>query len=172
MKVTQLCPPLSTLPGSSVYGILQARILEWVAIPFSSGSSQPGIEPRSPALQADSMPPEAPVYIQTHTHIHYINLAGLEEQIHPKDIGLFCTLFLGSCLQGAFFNLQFSSVTHSRQTLCDFMDCSMPGFPVHHQLPELAQTHVHWVDDVIQSSHPLFSLSPPALNLSQTQGLF
>ena len=51
------------------------------------------------------------------------------------------------------------------------MDCSMPGFPVHHQLPELAQTHVHWVDDAIHPSHPLTSPSPPAFSLSQHQGL-
>ena len=52
------------------------------------------------------------------------------------------------------------------------MDCSMPGFPVHYQLPELAQTHVHQVSDAIQSSHPLSSPSPPAFNLSQHQVLF
>ena len=52
------------------------------------------------------------------------------------------------------------------------MDCSTPGFPVHHQLPELAQTRVHWVDDAIQPSHPLSSPSPLAFNLSQHQGLF
>ena len=51
------------------------------------------------------------------------------------------------------------------------MDCSMPGFPVHHQLPELAQTYVHWVDDAIQLSHPLSSPSPPSFSLSQHQGL-
>ena len=56
--------------------------------------------------------------------------------------------------------------------LCDPMDCSTPGFPVHHQLLELAQTHVHRVGDAIQPSHPLLSPSPPALNLSQHQGLF
>ena len=51
------------------------------------------------------------------------------------------------------------------------MDCSMPGFPVYHQIPELAQTHVHWVSDAIQPSHPLLSPSPPTFNLSQHQGL-
>ena len=56
--------------------------------------------------------------------------------------------------------------------LCDPMDCSTPGFPVHHQFPELAQTRVHWVSDAIQPSHPLSSPSPPAFNLSQHQGLF
>ena len=67
---------------------------------------------------------------------------------------------------------QFSSVAQSSLTLCNPMDCSTPGFPVHHQLLELAQTHVHWVGDAIQPSHPLSSPSPPAFNLSQHQGLF
>ena len=62
-----------------------------------------------------------------------------------------------------------SSVTQSYPTLCDPMDCSMPGFPVHHQLPELGQTHVHRVGDAIQPYHPLSSPSPPASHLSQNQ---
>ena len=60
----------------------------------------------------------------------------------------------------------------SHVRLCDPMDCSTPGFPVHLQLPELAQTHVHQVSDAIQLSHPLSSPSPPAFNLPQHQGLF
>ena len=56
--------------------------------------------------------------------------------------------------------------------LWDPMDCSMPGLPVLHHLPEFAQIHVHWVDDAVQPSHPLSSPSPPALSLSQHQGLF
>ena len=66
---------------------------------------------------------------------------------------------------------QFSSVTQSCLTHCDPMDCSTPGLPVHHQLPEFTQTHVHWVGDAIQPSHPL-SFPSPAFNLSQHQGLF
>ena len=62
-----------------------------------------------------------------------------------------------------------SQFTQSCPTLCDPMDCSMPGFPVHHQLPELTQTHIHLVSDAIQPSHPLSSPSPPAFNLSQHQ---
>ena len=58
------------------------------------------------------------------------------------------------------------------KTLCDPMNHSMPGLPVHHQLLEFTQTHVHWVSDAIQPSHLLSSPSPPALNLSQHQGLF
>ena len=65
-----------------------------------------------------------------------------------------------------------SSVAQSYPTLCDPMDCSTPALPVHHQLPEFTQTHVHWVSDAIQPSHPLSSPSPPAFNLSQHQGLF
>ena len=67
---------------------------------------------------------------------------------------------------------QFSSVSQSCPTLCDPMICTMPGLPVHHKLPEFNQTHVHWVGDAIQPSHPLLTPSPPALNLSQDQGLF
>ena len=79
-------------------------------------------------------------------------------------------LFLG---RKAMTNLvQFSSVTQSCLTLCDPMNHSMPGLPVHYQLPESTQTHVHCVGDAIQPSHPLSSPSPPALNLSQHQGLF
>ena len=88
----------------------------------------PTIGPRSPALQADSLPTELLV--------------------------------------------QISSVPQSCPTLCDPMDHSTPGLPVHHQLPELTQTHVHGVGDAIQPSHPLSSPSPPALNPSQHQGLF
>ena len=66
---------------------------------------------------------------------------------------------------------QFSSVAQSCLTLCNTMDCSMPGFPVHHQLLELAQIHVHRVSDAIQPSHPLLSPSP-AFNISQHQRLF
>ena len=61
---------------------------------------------------------------------------------------------------------QFSSVAQSCPTLCNPMGCSTPGLPVHHQLPEFTQTHVHWVSDTIQPPHPLSSPSPPSFNLS------
>ena len=67
--------------------------------------------------------------------------------------------------------VQFSSVTQPCPTLCNPMNRSTPGLPVHHQLLEFTQTHVHWVDDAIQPSYPLSSPSPPAFNLSQHQGL-
>ena len=64
---------------------------------------------------------------------------------------------------------QFSSVAQLCLILCDPMDCSTPGLPVHHPLPKFTQTHVYWVSDAIQPSHPLLSPSPPAFNLSQHQ---
>ena len=70
------------------------------------------------------------------------------------------------------FHVQFSLVARSCLTLCNAMDCSTPSLPVHPQIPELAQTYVHWVSDAIQPSHPLLSPSPPAFNLTQHQGLF
>ena len=115
--------------GSPLYGILQARILEWVAISFSRGFSQPRdgtVSLKSPALASrfftTSATWEAPEYSQ------------------------------------------FSSVTQSCPTLCDLMDCSTPDLPIHHQLPELTQTHVHWVGDAIQPSHPQSPLLlPPSI---------
>ena len=79
--------------------------------------------------------------------------------------------FLAICLvyEGS---VQFSSVAQSCLSLCDPMNRSTPGLPVHHQLPDFTQTHVHRVGDAIQPSHPLSSPSPPALNPSQDQSLF
>ena len=73
---------------------------------------------------------------------------------------------------GPITSVQFSSVAQSCPTLCDPMNRSTPGLPVHHQLPEFTQSHVHWVSDAIQPSHPLSSPSPPAPNPSQHQSLF
>ena len=66
-------------------------------------------------------------------------------------------------------SVQFSSVAQSCPTLCDPMDYSMPGLPAHHQLLEFTQTHVHWVGDTIQPSHPLSSLSPPSIRVFSNQ---
>ena len=75
-------------------------------------------------------------------------------------------------LAGSMVIFQFSPVAQSCPTLYDPIDCSTPGFLVHHQLPELAQTHVHWVSDSIPPSYSLLPPSPPAFNLSQHQSLF
>ena len=82
--------------------------------------------------------------------------------------GFMLMLFVLSCKTSG----QFSSVTQSCPTLCDPMGCRMPGLLVHYQFLELTQTHVHWVDDAIQPSHPLSSPSPPTFSLPQHQGIF
>ena len=74
--------------------------------------------------------------------------------------------------QRLYFDTEFSSVAQLSPILCDPMDCSMLGLPVHHQLPEFTQIHVHWVGDATWPSHPLSPSFPSALNLSQRQGLF
>ena len=133
--VDQLCLTLCNhmdcnLPDSSVHGILQARILEWVAISYFRGSSWP----------------------RDQTQISY-------------TAGRFFTIWATS-------SVQFSSVSQSCPTPCNPMNRRMPGLPVHHQLPEFTQTHVHRVSNAIQPSHPLSSPSPPAPNPSQHQSLF
>ena len=138
-EVAQSCPTLChpvdcSLLGSSIHAILQARILEWAAISFTRGSSQP----------------------RDWTRVSHI--AGR------------CFTLWATRVVITYF--QFNSVPQSCPTLCDPVDCSMPGFPVHHQLLELAQAHVYQISDAIQPSHPLSSPSSPAFNLSQHQGLF
>ena len=141
LLVTQSCPtpcgPMYCgLPGSSVHGISQARVLVWIAIPFSSDLPNPGVK------------------------------------LSPAWAGRFFTTKPPGKPPIPYYHIQFSSVTQSCPTLCDPMNCSMPGLPVHHHLPEFTQTHVHRVSDATQSSHPLLSPFPPAPNPSQHQGLF
>ena len=81
-------------------------------------------------------------------------------------------IFLVRWLNIIMHSVQFSSVAQLCWTLCDPMNCSRPGLPVHYHLPEFTQTHVHWVSDAIQPSHPLSFPSPPASNPSQHQSLF
>ena len=120
----------------------------WSRLPFPSPEdlSDPGIEPRSPALRADALTSEPPSV--DYLAIDVANISWVIICIH------------------------FSSVAQSCPTLCDLMDCSTPGLPIHHQLLELAQSYVHRVGDTIQPSHPLSSPSPPAFSLSQHQGIF
>ena len=79
---------------------------------------------------------------------------------------------LWKSLSQLFSSVQFSSVSQSYPTICNPINCSMPGLPVHHQLPEFTQTHVHWVSDAVQRSHPLWSPSPPALKSFPASGSF
>ena len=144
-----LCNPTDcSPPGSSFHGILQARMLEWVVISYSRGSSDQGSEPGSLALAARffiSEPPRMPQF---------------SPYLLTKELYIYI------------FSVQFSSVAQSCLTLCDPMNHSTPGLPVHHQLPEFTQTHIHRVSGAIEPSHPLSSPSPPAPYPSQHQSLF
>ena len=149
-------------PGSSVHGIFQARILEWVAISFSRGSFQP----------------------RDWTHVSYVSCLNkrvlCEQQTTDKCV---CP----DCFQNQLSphhslspwvsllpktNHQIRSDQLLSVQLCNPMNRSTPGLPVHHQFPEFTQTHVYRVSDAIQPSHPLSSPSPLAPNPSQHQSLF
>ena len=94
-------------------------------------------------------------------------------RLSPRDNTHHCySHFIDQPNLASISSVQFSSVTQSCLTLCDPMNRSTPGLPVHHQLPEFTQTHVHLVSDAIQPSHPLSSPSPPAPNPSQHLSLF
>ena len=143
-EVTPSCLTLSdpmycSLPGSSIQGILQPRLLEWVAIAFSKCLG----------------------YSASKEHYLFSNCKYILE---AKQNG-----------NSKSIKMKFSSVNSVAQlclTLFDTMNCSMPCLPVHHQLPEFTQTHIHRAGDAILPSHPLSSPSPPASNLSQHQTLF
>ena len=123
----------------------------------------------------------------TDTCLHW-RLPDTHRQVWVSPLWGHCSFLLGlgahrfcSCVPRVCFpilckfwwlSVQFSSVTQSCPTLCNPMNRSMPGLPIHHQLLEFTQTHVHRVGDAIQPSHPLLSPSPPAPNPSQHQRLF
>ena len=100
-------------------------------------------------------------------HFLFFTLKFLWTYLH-STLQCMCDCFIVKWLP---YSFQFSSVTQSCPTLCDPMNRSTPGLPVHHQLPEFTQTHIHRVSDAIQPSHPLSSPSPPAPNHPQHQGL-
>ena len=141
--ITQLCSTLCNPMGFS-------RQEYWSGLPFLSPGDLPksGIEPRSHSLKADSLMSEPPGKLSQ--RLGYIN----------------CSSAINNQIRSV------RSVAQSCPTLCDPMNLSTPGLPVHHQLPEFTQTHVHRVSDAIQPSHPLSSPSPPAPNSSQHQSLF
>ena len=203
-SVPQLCPALCepmdcSPPGSSVHGIFQPRILEWVAISYSTGSSWLRYQTHVSCISC----------ISRQILHHWATWEALEvwepwklkqfaRVAHPSGkLGLgsgllayfpFFFLLLSwrrrsdySLLQRGdprtlgllmvWSTVEFSSVAQSCPTLCDPMNRSTPGLPVHHQLLEFTQSHVHQVGDAIQPSHPLSSPSPSAPNLSQHQRL-
>ena len=151
--------------------------MEWVTLPFSRRSSQPRYQTQV-----------------SHIAGGFFTSWATREEILIKSLNFDCDYiqsrlilslsileinqyWIFQCvnmiyLSIYFSSVQFSSVTQSCPTLCNPMNHSMPRLPVHHQLLEFTQTHIHWVGDAIQPSYPLSSPSPPAPNPSQHQGLF
>ena len=156
----------------------------WNKLPFSSPEDilDSGIESGSPALQADSLlsePPGKPYKVEVKKRMKRKEKRWKEggrkkEGGKGGRVGEKNKCRVGKHFPSSFLvsSVQFSSVSELCLTLCNPMDCSTPGFPIHHQLLEFAQAHVHRVSDAIQPSHPLSSPFPPAFNISQHQGLF
>ena len=156
-----------SLPGSTIHGIFQARVLEWVAISFSRGSSWPRDRTQISCIAGRCLTIWATRKARE-GHSNPLQYSSLE---NPMDRGAWATVhrvtkshrWLKS-LSTHKRNIQIRSVTQSCLTLCNPMNCSTPGLPVHHQLPKFTQTHVHRLNDAIQPSHPLSSPSPLAPN--------
>ena len=146
------------------------RILEWVAYPFSSGSSWPKNQTGVSFIAGGFLTNWAIREAQMWEMWSQINSAGLVLELlgylHAFDY------LKHSMLHVPNFVTKFNSVAQLCLTLCDPMDHSTWGLPVHHQLPEFTQTHVHWVSDAIPLSHPLSSPFSPSFNLAQHQGIF
>ena len=130
----------------------------------------PGIKPSSRAL-LDSLLSKPPGKSKNRWVVYPFS-SGCSQPRNRIGVSCFADRFFTSRATREALYMCICSVVKSCPTLCDSMDCNTPGFPVHHQLPELAQTHVHWVSDTIQPSHLLSFPSPPAFNLSQHQVLF
>ena len=136
----RLCDPIDgSPPGSAVPGILQAGTLEWVAISFSNA--------RKWKVKVKSLSRVRPLATRWTAAYHAPPSIGLSRQEYWSGVPLKGYIYLLSVFRYVFHfvrqSVQFCSVAQSCPTLCNLMDCSMPGFPVHHQLPQLAQTHVH-----------------------------
>ena len=145
-------------PGFSVHGILQARILEWIALSFSKGFYQDRYQACDPVIK----PVPKDTYRTKENKIFFPTSLSVFWKIWPEKLSTPIIKFLCSCC----------SVNKSHPAHRDPKDWRTVGFPGLHYLPEFAQTHVHWVSDAIQPSHLLSPPSPPALKLSQHQGLF
>ena len=170
--LTELCltlgdPTDCSPPGSLSMGFPRQEY--WSGLPFPSGDlPDAGIKPASPDQQADSLP-LGNSFWETCERNLYLGVIMFIKQRSPYQKFMMWQQLKNPENR---LSIQFSSIAQSYLTLCDPMNCSTPGLPVHHQLPEFIQSHVHQAGDAIQPSHPLSSPSPPAPNPSQHQGLF
>ena len=191
LKVAQSCPTLCDLMDYTVHGILQARILEWVAFPFSRGSSQPRDRTQVSRIAGRFFTSWATreahlSYSQPCNFLHHFCVCSL--CFFQQSALITCslvwprfTLYAVLRCSGHVLLAMVSQnsnlywIQFSRFVMSDSwrpMNCSTLGLSVHYQLLDFTKTHVHWVGDAIQPSHLLSSPPPPTFNLSQHQGLF
>ena len=183
MKVAQSCPTLCNPTDYTVHGILQARILEWVAFSFSRGSSQPrdwtqvshiagGFFTNWTIREAQTTRTQIGVsklWIQYSISVSSSYTSTYEHAYKPRHYWFKTNTLifpvtkvpLACCCCCCY------SVTKLCPTLCNPMDCSMPGFPVLHHLLEIAQIHGQWVSEAIQPCHPLSFPSLPSMRYTQ-----
>ena len=196
-EVAQSCPTLRdpmdcSPPGSSAHGICQARVLEGnpYTIHYTIETTHKSLRRVHPQRASnlttpylgDVITPRVPAMMYTQAVSVYSTLSSLGQSSGAADplrqlsnMLPSTTPHVSPMAQTQCFQHQSHCcclVTQSCLTLCDPMDCSTPGLPVPHPLPKFAQAHAHCFDDAIQPCHPLMPSSPPALNLSQHQGLF
>ena len=178
-----LCDTMDHSPtGSSVHGILQTRIpgcphlLQGI---FPTQGSNPRLlcllHCRWILYPLSHLGNPGKLYLSIHLSLSLYIYIYIERERNQMKVVMYKINSTLRYILLVYFTVpyvQFSSVAQSCSTLCDSMNCSMPGLPVHHQLPEFTQTHAHRVGDAIQPSHPPSSPFPPAPNPSQHQGLF
>ena len=150
------CESESRSAVSNSLRILEARITEWVAFPFSMGSSQPRDQTQVSCITGRFFTS----WTTREAQEYWSGYLSFSSDLPDPEIKPGSPAFQAD-LQSV------TSVTQLCPTLCNLVDCCTPGLPVHHQLLEFTQTHLHWVGDAIQPSHPLSSPSPPASNHSQ-----
>ena len=154
--------------GSSVHRILQVRILKWIPISFHQVSSQPGIKPKAPALQADSLPSEMVTFFTIYVYMCICIYIYTYTNTHTNMYICVCVCV---CACTHTCSVQFSPVTHCVQILVTPKTTACKASLSITNCKSLL-THVHLLGDAIQPSHPLSSPFPPAFYLSQQQGLF
>ena len=162
-----------SLPGSSVHSILQARTLKWAASSFSKGiflTRGSNLHPLHWLYHRATR--EAPTERRADCQMQEVLTLVLQSNETNQQTTHTHEERKVTASPMPRTSVQFSSVAQSCPTLCNSMNRSTPGLPVHHQLPEFTQTYVHRVGVAIQPSHPLSSPSPPAPSPSQHQGLF
>ena len=165
-------PSSPSVPSGPSCSSVRVRLTGWAPLRNPGGGQGGGALSTEPGEGAEAQWPDQCQAQDTRTGWRAARHGGKAPGCPPNSVDIFQKHRKTVTSSVDSSHLQFSSAAQSCPTLHNLMDRSMPGLPVHHQLSEFAQTHVHQVRDAIQPSHPLSSPFPPAFNFSQHQGLF